>query len=126
MCVTRFGDVTSVSEEVAALFEKEAEELLAKHGKRALAKALAALGGVTAAIQPRSLLDGRRGWSTICAHPQRPQPQVSCHLNLNPKPTAGTLHMCVFSLCLHSVFLLVFERLTGLRPVRMRMRMRMR
>jgi hypothetical protein len=61
------------SEEVAALFEKEAEELLAQHGKRALAKALAALGGVTAAMQPRSLLDGRLGWSTICAHPQ---PQV--------------------------------------------------
>lgn len=60
--------IAAVSEEAAQLFDQDAQALLDNHGPRVLARALAALGGLTQPLPARSLLDGREGFRTVCAH----------------------------------------------------------
>ena len=67
--------ISAVPDEAARLFEQDAQALLDEHGPLALARALAALGGLAQPLAPRSLLDGRDGVVTICAHPRTTQVQ---------------------------------------------------
>jgi hypothetical protein len=67
--------ISAVPDEAARLFEQDAQALLDEHGPLALARALAALGGLAQPLAPRSLLDGRDGVVTVCAHPRTPQVQ---------------------------------------------------
>jgi len=60
--------IAAVSDEAAQLFDQDAQALLDIHGPRVLARALAALGGLTQPLPARSLLDGSEGVRTVCAH----------------------------------------------------------